>query len=129
MKNSATRVAFKYLQSSRMKDLLMDMEENDEAWDYLHDSPVDRRVKALNFLRALNASLNLNREQGSAVSTGLDALTYASGSSEPFELIPEKARKMIRYLAYKNERRITSRLPSLPAGVLYKDEIRRLFGN
>jgi len=125
----ASRIASRYLQSSRMKSLMMEIDDSDEAWDYLHDSPIDRRTKALTFIRALRSSVNLNREQETAVAIALDALTYVSGGAEPSDIIPDKARKMIRHLAYRNERKLMTRLPALPAGIVYKDEIRRLFGS
>lgn len=124
----AQRVASMYLQSSRMKELMMEMEDNDEAWDYVHDDPIDRRVKASTLLRALLRYVNLSDLQERAVGSALDALTYTTGNSEPWDVISDKDRKMVRHLAYKYERKVTPRLRSLPAGIIYKEEIRRLFG-
>ena len=126
---SASRIASRYLQSSRMKSLMMEIDDSDEAWDYLHDSPIDRRTKAQTFIRALVNGVPLSREQKSSIVDAQNALTYATGGDEPFDVIPEKSRRLIRHLAYRNERKLMARLPLLPAGIVYKDEIRRLFGS
>jgi len=125
---SAERVASLYMSASRMKNLMLDMYDDDEAFDYTHDTSTDRRLKALKFLEALYRFGNLGKDENLVVSA-MNALTYSLPNADPKDAIVDSVRKKVRHLAYKNERKVTSKLPALPRGVVFKDEIRRLFGD
>lgn len=125
---SAQRVASRYMSASRMKNLMLDMYDDDEAFDYTHDTSTDRRLKALRFLEMLYRFGNLGKDENLVISA-MNALTYSLPNADPKDAIVDSVRKKVRHLAYKNERKVTSKLPPLPKGIVFKDEIRRLFGD
>lgn len=105
-----------------------DMELEEEIDNFLYDTLEQKNLKGRRILTALLNHTPLDTVQTNFIG-GCLAKLEADKSLAPVLAFDEATRKAIRHLSYKYQRRIEGRLPSLPQGLEFKEDlIARVFG-
>lgn len=105
-----------------------DMELEEEIDNFLYDTLEQKNLKARRLLTALLDHTPMDTAQTNLVGSCLATL------NKDRDLIPRVAfddatRKAIRYLLHKYQRRIENKLPPVPQGLDFKEDlVRRVFG-